>query len=249
MAVRIINLTQNPIPLQEPIDEILATRATRVFPFVEFDRLINDPRYDRLIKASMIHIDNLDDLDVPYVSEWNREPKFRMGGYTYWVDATGAMRIIFGEPSHDLDGFIVGPGGAPVAHGSTHIFTGADPIPNIEVLENLWNCPAGVSVLDAVYQTGSDSVDQAKADVVATMPAVGIVLSKPSATTCIISRSGIVPSFVGLSVDNYYYVSPTTAGAITTTPPNTSGHVVQQVGYSKTSTDLVVELGRPLKKA
>ena len=249
MSVRISNLTQNPIPLAEPIDEVLGPRSVRIFNYVEYDRLINDPRYDRLLRAAMISIDNLDDLDIPYVSQWNQEPKLRLGGWVYWVDVTGALRMKFGDPTHDLDGFIVGPGGAPIAHGSTHEFTGADPIPRIEVLEDLWNCPAGVAVLDTVYQTGIDSVDQAKADTTATMPAVGIVISKPIATTCIISRSGIVPGFVGLTADTYYYVSDTTAGGITVTPPNTSNHVVQQVGYAKTTTDLVVELGGPLKKA
>jgi hypothetical protein len=52
-----------------------------------------------------------------------------------------------------------------------------------------------------------------------------------------------------LTADTYYYVSAATAGAITATPPSGSSNLVQQVGYAKTTSTLVVELSRPLKKA
>lgn len=248
MAVRITNLLlTSPIGMPNPIDDNIGPRETREYQYVEYDSLINDYRIRELVRKNVIRIVNLDDL-VDYVSQWNQEPKLRLGGYTYWVDALGQLRQKFGEPTHDLDGVVIGPGGGVLPHGSTHVFDGSDPIPEIEVLETEWSCPATVSLRDTVYQTGASSVDKARANAAGTMPAVGVVRAKPTATTCIIARSGEVPGFT-LAADTYYYVSASTAGAITNIPPSTSGNLIQQVGYAKTTSVLVVELSRPLKKA
>lgn len=248
MGVRITNLLMtSPVGLPNPVDDNLGPRQTKDYQYVEYDKLTNDYRIRDLLTKNIIRIVNLDEV-IDYVSEWDQEPKLRLGGYTYWVDATGALRQKFGEPTHDLDGVIIGPGGIVPAHGSTHVFDGADPIPQIELLETEWACPATVAIRDVVYQTGPDSVDKARANTTATMPSVGIVRAKPNPTTCIVGRSGEMTGFT-LTADNYYYVSATTAGAVTITPPSTSGNVIQQVGYAKTASILVVELSRPLKKA
>jgi hypothetical protein len=76
------------------------------------------------------------------------------------------------------------------------------------------------------------------------MPVIGVILSKPTPTTCIIARSGEVSTFVGLVVGSNYFAD-TAAGLITLTPPVGTGRVVQQVGYAKTVTTLVIEL-KPL---
>ena len=124
-----------------------------------------------------------------------------------------------------------------------------DPVPNIEVLENLWNCPTTVSVNDVVYQNGANSVSRALANTNATMPAIGLVISKPTTTTCIIARSGEI-SYAGLpTVDASYYVSAVSAGAITTTPPSGANRVVQRVGYTRSSSIFVVELGETRRRA
>jgi hypothetical protein len=227
----------------------LRPRETKYFEFIECDKFLNDPRVDDYIRKGVITVECVDEGALgDFVSQWDQEPKLRLQPYVFWVDALGQLRMKSGDPTSDLDGVVIGPGGGIVAHGTTHVFDGTDPIPEIEVLETAWSCPVSVAVRDVVYQTGADSVDKARADATTTMPAVGVVLSKPTGTTCIIARSGKVTGY-SLTADTYYYVSPSTAGGITSTPPNAAGNVVQQVGYAKTTTDLVVELGRPLKKA
>ena len=108
-----------------------------------------------------------------------------------------------------------------------------------------YNCPAGVAVLDAVYLNGTDNVDKALASGAATMPVIGIVTTKRTATTCVVVSSDSVAGFVGLTPDVPYYASPGVAGGITATPPVTAGQVVQQAGFARSSTVLVVSLGTP----
>lgn len=249
MAIRVSSLLMtSPVALPKPATYNLRPRETKLFPFIEYDKFVNDPRVADYLQKNVIRVENLDFDGAAYVSEWDNEPKLRLGTYVFWVDALNQLRMKDGDPTNDLDGVVIGPGGGLVPHGSTHTFTGTDPVPEIEVLETEWTCPAGVALYDVVYQTGSNSVDQARADSVSTMPAVGVVRAKPTATTCIIARSGGV-SGLSLTADTYYYVSASTAGAITSTPPSGSGNRVQQVGYAKTTSTLVVELSRPLKKA
>ena len=51
----------------------------------------------------------------------------------------------------------------------------------------------------------------------------------------------------GLDAGDLYYLSPTTAGAITTTPPSGSGQYVTPIGESGTSAQLIVKLEPPIK--
>ena len=249
MAIRVTSLLMtSPVSLPAPASYNLKPRESKYFPYVEYDKFVNDRRIHDLIRKNVIRVDDLDIDAAGYVSQWDQEPKLRLGTYVFWVDALGQLRMKNGDPTHDFDGVIIGPGGGIVAHGSTHVFDGTDPIPQIEVLETEWTCPATVTLRDVVYQTGTGSVDKAQANATTTMPALGVVRAKPTSTTCIIARSGEVPGYT-LTADNYYYASSTTAGGITLTPPSTSGDVIQQIGYAKTATDLVVELSRPLKKA
>lgn len=73
-----------------------------------------------------------------------------------------------------------------------------------------------------------------------TKPANGFVLANvASAATANVHRSGeIITGLSGLTPDARYYLS-TTAGAITTTPPSTSGNVVQPVGRATSATALL----------
>lgn len=107
----------------------------------------------------------------------------------------------------------------------------------------LYDCPAAVAVGDAVYLTATGTVDRARANALATMPVVGVVQSKPSATTCLVQTGDALGGYAGLTVDAFYYASPTTPGALTATVPTTIGQVVQQVGFARTATTLVVSLG------
>ena len=249
MAVRITNQVETRLYLSSPINDYLSSRQTRDFSFVPYDDVVNEPSIAQLEDEGKIIIQDLDAALPYYDSVWTGPNKFRLGTNHIWVDALGSMRMkIGGDATHDLDGVVIGPGGTPSPHGATHVFNGTDPVPDIEVLENAWTCPINVQVLDVVYQAGSGTCSRAIASSTAGMPAIGVCINKPSGSSCIIARSGEVPGFSGLTPDTYYYVSDTAVGGITPTPPSGGGTVIQQVGYARTSSILVVELSRPLKK-
>ena len=111
-------------------------------------------------------------------------------------------------------------------------------------LSTPYACPIGVAVGEAVYLSGADAVDQAKADSVSTMPAIGLVASKPSAVRCIVRYNEEMGGLAGLSPTATYYVSETTAGAITATAPSAIGQVIQRVGVARSATRIVVLIDR-----
>lgn len=248
MAVQVTSKVNYLLNVPGPIETLFEARQTIVFPYIEYDSVINDERIVELLREGKIEAVSLEPGVPPlYNSEWDGANKFRLGSYHIWIDPLGKMRIKFGDATGPYDGTEVGTG-VVGPHGNTHVFNGSDPVPNIEVLENAFDCTATEAVLDVVYQSASNTVRQANATSSLTMPAVGIIISKPTSTTCIIARSGEVPGFGTLTADATYYVD-TTNGVITTTPPSSGNNIVQKVGYAKTTDILVVELGPPLKKA
>lgn len=251
MAIRVTSLLMtSPVALPAPASFNLRPRQTKVFQYVEYDKFINDPRVADYLRKNVIYVENLDDVGGgTFVSQWNQEPKLRLTPYVFWVDGLGFFRMKSGDPTFDLDGVVIGPGaGGPVPpHGPTHTFLGTDPVPQIEVLEGSWNCTVAESVLDAVFESVAGTVRKANASSDVKMPCIGIIISKPTPTTCIIARSGEVSGFVGLTVDVPYFVG-LVDGTISTTVPTGGGRVVQRVGYSKTNTTLVIELGTPTKR-
>jgi hypothetical protein len=106
---------------------------------------------------------------------------------------------------------------------------------------NVFACPAGVAINDAVYVNGGDNVDRANATTIGTAPVFGMVISKPTATTCNILYAGELTGFVGLVPGNVYYLN-TINGGITNVAPTTSGNVVQKLGVARNSTTLVAQI-------
>jgi hypothetical protein len=109
-----------------------------------------------------------------------------------------------------------------------------------------FDCPGAVSVGDAVYIWGTNEVRRAQADSSSSGPVIGFVASKPSSTTCRVITSGPISGFVGLTAGAKYYLSHTTAGAITATPTATVGQVVQKVGIAMNSTTLFIQIDVPM---
>ncbi len=107
------------------------------------------------------------------------------------------------------------------------------------------DCDASVTVNSLVYKDNAlNRLFMARADVKATSKIVGMVESKLSSTVCNIRIIGKMPtSFVGLDETEDYYLSPTTAGAYTTTRPVASGQYVVSVGQGLSSTQFMVRVG------
>ena len=51
----------------------------------------------------------------------------------------------------------------------------------------------------------------------------------------------------GLDAGDLYFLSPTTAGAITLTPPSTAGQAVVRLGEAATATSLAIQIEPPIK--
>lgn len=94
-----------------------------------------------------------------------------------------------------------------------------------------------------VYLDGSGDVALAKADAVGTL-AVGIVSLVPDANHLFVATSGIMrwPSH-GLTLGTRYYLSPVTAGALTSTRPS-GGEFIQSIVVPITSDELFIQIGQ-----
>ena len=55
-----------------------------------------------------------------------------------------------------------------------------------------------------------------------------------------------VKDMTGLDAGDLYYLSPTTAGAITTTPPSGSGQAVVHLGEGSTATEFAIQIEPPI---
>lgn len=85
------------------------------------------------------------------------------------------------------------------------------------------------------------SIVPADANAAATRPAIGLVQSLGSGIAFVQSE-GEFSGFSGLAPGVQYYLSDSVAGTFTTTAPTTIGHIVQKVGYAKTSSIFVLEI-------
>lgn len=247
MAVRITSLVNYLLNVPGPIEVIFEARQILTFDFIEYDSVINDERISELMDEAKIFVEDLEpSLGGSFTDKWNLEPKLRLGPYVFWVDSLGKMRIKNGDPTSEFDGSEVG-AGAVGPHGPTHVFNGPDPVPNIEILEGAWSCTVTEQIGDAVFENVANSVRQANASSIANMPVIGIIIAKPTSTTCVIARSGEA-AVAGLTVGQEYYAS-TTPGQLTVVVPTAAGQVAQYVGYARNITTLVVQPREPVVRA
>jgi hypothetical protein len=104
-------------------------------------------------------------------------------------------------------------------------------------------CPGTVNVFDVVALSAADTVDKANAANPALSPALGIVLSKPTATSAEVMHYGSIPGMVGLTVGATYFLS-SSSGGMSTIPPTGSGVVVQTLGVATSTTTFLAMVTR-----
>jgi len=158
--------------------------------------------------------------------------------WSMWVTVDTGFVYIYNGAAY----VAVSAAGPPAVHGSTHIAGGSDAIPDIESFERVYDCLAGIVVTDVVYQDASDNVAQADSATVAKMPAVGIVVEKPTATTAKVLLSGLYTAAAphGLAVGTVWVGN---TGALTTTAPEKPGHLVaQRFGTVIDATKILVDI-------
>lgn len=107
------------------------------------------------------------------------------------------------------------------------------------------NCLVGDAVGSAVYvlaeTAGTPEVRTCAATALATMPSVGVLIDKPTATTCTVQRSGILTTS-GLVAGTRYWVGD--AGLLTATIPTPGigeARILQSVGIAISSTKLLLD--------
>lgn len=114
---------------------------------------------------------------------------------------------------------------------------------SVDPTKGTYACPAGVNVLDAVYASAPDTVDRAEADT-AKIPCVGFVYTKPVATSAVIQYSGELAGFTGLVPGDTYWVGLTPGSITNDVDSYPLGAVVQEVGWARNTTTLVIMLDR-----
>ena len=127
-------------------------------------------------------------------------------------------------------------------------YTSGSTPPGDNVIENL-TCDASVAVGSIVRINGSTIV-RALANNLANSRVLGICISKSNATTCNVQVCGFTPNiFAGLSTTNSYYLSDSTLGGLTTTPPTTSGSYVIRIGETLSGNNMIIHIERVVKRA
>ena len=110
----------------------------------------------------------------------------------------------------------------------------------------------------AVYTSGADAVNKAQANATGTKDVLGLAVTAiASAASGIVQCNGVVVLTTaqwdavcgttgGLAPNARYFLSPTTAGLLTSTVPTTVGQYVAYVGRGLSTTEMLVEPAVPI---
>jgi len=117
-----------------------------------------------------------------------------------------------------------------------------------------------ITIGQAVYVDGNDSVDIAKADAAATMDMIALVkdVSIAASANGMVQTDGILAATTaqwdavtgdtgGLTAGTVYYLDASTAGSITSTAPTTVGQFVVQLGRGLSTTEMEISICDPIK--
>lgn len=129
------------------------------------------------------------------------------------------------------------------------------PISGINEIQQTNNESGAIVIGMPVYNDGNDTVKKAKADASGTSKVMGLV-SDASITNGVvgaIATEGILKATTtqwdavagttgGLTAGTYYFLSPTTAGNITSTPPTTAGQYNVCLGVAISTTELKLKI-------
>ena len=103
---------------------------------------------------------------------------------------------------------------------------------------------------DWVYVSAANTVSKAQADDEATMPCIGVAIETINNTESgTIRLDGVMTGLSSLTAGDVYYVDHSSAGAIVSTTPSSSGHVIQRVGTAISTTELQIDFGALIKRS
>ena len=111
-------------------------------------------------------------------------------------------------------------------------------------------CFENVTQGDALYSRASDGqVGKASASngLQENAQVVGFANADASASATVKVIVIGLKTMSGLDAGDLYFLSPSTAGAITLTPPSSAGQAVVRVGEASTTTDFAIRIEPPIK--
>lgn len=115
-------------------------------------------------------------------------------------------------------------------------------------VQNDYMADEALSARDVLYISAADNVSKALADNSSTSYAMGLAVASAADTAPVqVQSEGVMTGFSGLTAGSRYYLSASSAGAITTAIPTGTGNTIVQIGYAKSATALHVhieQLGR-----
>lgn len=109
-----------------------------------------------------------------------------------------------------------------------------------------------------VYVSGASAMKRAKADAWATVNAIGLAMAAAApAASAAVKTAGpmtlttaqwdaVTGATGGLTPGARYFLSPSSAGGLTTTPPTTAGQFAAPVGIAISATTMLVRIASPL---
>lgn len=124
------------------------------------------------------------------------------------------------------------------------------PIATPDIVARDIPCDSGVAVGDWVRIDLTNTAVKALADTADNAHVMGIVEEKSTSTICSIRLAGVSKVvFVGLDTTKEYFLSPSTAGGMTTTVPTGAGEILLRVGKAIDATRIVVTIGTRMRRA
>lgn len=138
------------------------------------------------------------------------------------------------EFRHIIDGLVAN-GTITVVQESASVVAGGGTTP---VGTLTFSCTATEQVGDLVYVSDANSVEQADASDISSSDVIGHIVSKPTATTCLVSNSQGPVTSVGLNAGERVWLSDGTPGGVETDPPN-SPSVAVEVGVAISDTEFI----------
>ena len=132
------------------------------------------------------------------------------------------------------------------------VIDGKEGFPNFAPLQVGFDATAfeNVSESDALYMRTSDGqVGKASAadGTVENATVVGFANAAATANSTVKVIVVGIKTMSGLDAGDLYFLSPSTAGAITLTPPSSAGQAVVRLGEAATTTSFAIQIEPPIK--
>jgi hypothetical protein len=124
-----------------------------------------------------------------------------------------------------------------------------DFIAEVDLVSLTNNDAAAVAIGEVLYVPSTGGVKKARADAAGTAQAMYIAASAGAAAAAIQCQSHgyLAGALTGATPGTVYYLSPTTPGLLTATPPSTVGQFCVRIGQAVTATDLEIRIERFIK--